>query len=56
MLKIRTGLAVLTLSVLAACASHDPVAKCRGPVFQLNANHWQPQAADLKKPKEMGHQ
>ena len=55
MLKIRTSLAVLMLSVLAACTGHDPVAKCKGPVFQLNTNHWQPQPADLKKSKEMGY-
>lgn len=49
MLNIRTGFVVLMLSLLAACSGHDPVAKCKGPVFQLNTGHWQAQTADLTK-------
>lgn len=55
MTKIRISISVLMLSVLSACASHDPVPKCKGPTFALNSGHWKPTEADLKKPKEIGH-
>ena len=49
MVNIRTGSVVLMLLALAACSGHDPVSKCKGPVFQLNTGHWKAQPADLTK-------
>lgn len=51
--KIITSLLVLLL--LSACAA-DPekLATCKGPIFALNTGHWQPQPADLIKPKVAG--
>ncbi|MBF0865875.1 type IV secretion system lipoprotein VirB7 (plasmid) [Komagataeibacter nataicola] len=43
------------LSVLSACASHDPLPKCKGATFALNAGHWHPTEADLKRPQERGY-
>lgn len=36
---------------LAACGAGEPLATCKGPVFQLNAEHWNATPADLVKPK-----
>jgi hypothetical protein len=41
---------ILTLGLLAGCSNSDPLAVASGPVFPLNAGHWQPTAADLASP------
>ena len=38
------------LLVLTACSDGEQLASCRGPIFQLNANHWQATPAELTKP------
>lgn len=35
---------------LAGCANTDPLATASGPVFALNAGHWQPSPQDLTVP------
>jgi hypothetical protein len=35
---------------LAGCASSDPLAVAHGPLFQLNAGHWQATPQDLATP------
>lgn len=41
---------VATLGFLAGCANPDPLAVASGPVFALNAGHWQPTQQDLAAP------
>jgi len=43
-------LSALTI-VLAGCSSGEPLAACKGPVFQLNADHWQAAPTDLENPR-----
>jgi hypothetical protein len=38
------------IATLAACSNGPPLAVCRGPVFQLNTDHWQAAPADITKP------
>jgi hypothetical protein len=39
-------LSILALT-LAACGNGEKLAACKGPIFQLNADHWQADPADL---------
>jgi type IV secretion system protein VirB7 len=42
---------ILALALaLAACSSGEELAACKGPVFPLNADHWQADPADLATP------
>jgi hypothetical protein len=47
---LRLMLIVMTLGLLAGCTNPDPLAVASGPVFALNAGHWQPAAQDLGGP------
>jgi hypothetical protein len=38
---------------LAGCASSDPLAVAHGPLFPLNAGHWQPSPQDLDAPPKI---
>ena len=49
-------LILLTLGLLAGCASSDPLAVASGPLFQLNAGHWQPAPQDLAAPPPVAGQ
>jgi len=42
-----------SLVALAACSNGEPLAACKGPVFQLNTGHWQPSPADLTTPRKV---
>jgi len=46
----RFLLILVTLSMLAGCSNSDPLAVASGPVFLLNAGHWQPTPQDLSAP------
>lgn len=34
--------------VLAGCQTTDKLAKCKGPAYGLNSEHWEPTRQDLK--------
>lgn len=38
---------------LAGCASSDPLPVAHGPLFPLNAGHWQPSPQDLNAPPKI---
>ena len=42
-----------TVGILAGCASSDPLPDAHGPLFQLNAGHWQPSSQDLNAPPKI---
>jgi hypothetical protein len=48
----RAGMTLLFIALLgfAGCANSDPLAVASGPVFALNAGHWQPAPQDLAAP------
>lgn len=48
----RVGATLLFIALLgfAGCANTDPLAVASGPVFALNAGHWQPTPQDLAAP------
>jgi hypothetical protein len=48
----RVGAILLFVALLgfAGCANTDPLATASGPVFALNAGHWQPSPQDLTVP------
>jgi hypothetical protein len=48
MLKFLPLLALI--AALTACSNGPPLTACKGPVFQLNADHWQVAPTDLAKP------
>jgi hypothetical protein len=47
---LRMLLIILTFGVLGGCANPDPLAVASGPIFALNAGHWQPAPQDLAGP------
>ena len=47
---LRFLLIMLTFGLLAGCSNPDPLAVASGPVFALNAGHWQPAPQDLAGP------
>jgi len=48
---MKTLVALLALIGLAACGGGETLATPTGPVFALNAGHWQPTPADLQLPE-----
>jgi hypothetical protein len=48
--RVGTTLLFIALLGFAGCASTDPLAVASGPVFALNAGHWQPAPQDLVVP------
>jgi hypothetical protein len=48
---MKTLAMLVALIGLAACSNSEELAVSRGPVFALNAGHWQPTTADLQIPK-----
>ncbi len=46
----RLLLIIITFGLLAGCSNPDPLAVASGPVFALNAGHWQPTPQDLAAP------
>jgi hypothetical protein len=49
----RLMLIIATFGVLGGCTNPDPLAVASGPVFALNAGHWQPAPQDLAAPPAM---
>jgi hypothetical protein len=52
----RTLLIIATFGALGGCANTDPLAVASGPVFALNAGHWQPTPQDLAAPPVVAKQ
>lgn len=50
---VRFVLMLLTFGLLAGCSNEDPLAVASGPVFALNAGHWQPAPQDLADPPDV---
>jgi hypothetical protein len=49
-------LLLVTLGLLAGCGNGDPLAVASGPLFPLNAGHWQPGPQDLVAPPKVTDQ
>jgi len=47
---IKLCLFLVTFGLLAGCSNPDPLAVASGPLFALNAGHWQPTPQDLSAP------
>jgi Outer membrane lipoprotein virB7 len=47
---IKLCLILTTLGLLAGCSNPDPLAVASGPLFPLNAGHWQPTPRDVASP------
>ena len=46
----RFLLIIITFGLLTGCSNPDPLAGASGPLFALNAGHWQPTQQDLGAP------
>jgi hypothetical protein len=46
---------LITLGLLAGCSNPDPLAVASGPLFALNAGHWQPMPRDLTAPPSIAN-
>jgi hypothetical protein len=49
----RSLLIIITFGFLASCTNPDPLAVASGPLFALNAGHWQPTPRDLAAPPKV---
>lgn len=49
----RFLLIIITFGLLAGCSNPDPLAVASGPLFALNAGHWQPTPQDLVAPPKV---
>lgn len=49
----RLLLIIITFGLLAGCSNSDPLAVASGPLFALNAGHWQPTPRDLSAPPKV---
>ena len=50
---LRFLLIIMTFGLLAGCSNPDPLAVASGPLFALNAGHWQPTPRDLAAPPKV---
>lgn len=50
---LKLLLIFVTVGLLAGCASSDPLPIAHGPLFPLNAGHWQPMPQDLNAPPKI---
>ncbi|WP_408846569.1 type IV secretion system lipoprotein VirB7 [Acidocella facilis] len=50
---VKLCLVLITCGLLAGCSNPDPLAVASGPVFALNAGHWQPTPRDLAAPPKV---
>jgi hypothetical protein len=48
--SFRFFLILAAVGLLGGCSNSDPLAVASGPVFPLNAGHWQPARQDLAAP------
>jgi hypothetical protein len=55
---VRVGGTLLFIALLgfAGCTNPDPLAVASGPIFALNAGHWQPAPQDLAGPPVIAKQ
>jgi hypothetical protein len=51
----RLAIILVTFGLLAGCANPDPLAVASGPLFPLNAGHWQPTPQDMNAPPVVAH-
>ncbi|MDE8347757.1 MAG: type IV secretion system lipoprotein VirB7 [Acidocella sp.] len=51
----RLLLIIITFGLLAGCSNPDPLAVASGPLFALNAGHWQPTPRDLVAPPSIAN-
>ncbi len=47
---LRIVLILVAFGLLAGCVNSDPIAVASGPLFPLNAGHWQPTPQQLAAP------
>lgn len=47
---LKLVIILVTLGLLAGCAGSDSLAVASGPLFPLNAGHWQPTPQELAAP------
>jgi hypothetical protein len=52
---LRLVLVIATLGLLVGCSNPDPLAIASGPLYQLNAGHWQLTSQDLSAPPPVTH-
>ena len=50
---VKLCLVLITFGLLAGCSNPDPLAVASGPLFALNAGHWQPTPGDLAAPPQI---
>jgi hypothetical protein len=50
---VKLCLVLITFGLLAGCSNPDPLAVASGPLFALNAGHWQPTPRDLAAPPKV---
>lgn len=50
---VKLCLVLITCGLLAGCSNPDPLAVASGPLFALNAGHWQPTPRDLAAPPKV---
>jgi hypothetical protein len=50
---VKLCLVLITFGFLAGCSNPDPLAVASGPLFALNAGHWQPAPRDLAAPPKV---
>jgi hypothetical protein len=53
---VKLCLVLITCGLLAGCSNPDPLAVASGPLFALNAWHWQPTPRDLAAPPKVADQ
>ena len=50
---MKLCLILITFGLLPGCSNPDPLAVASGPLFALNAGHWQPLPRDLSAPPQV---
>ena len=53
---LKVCLLLVVCGLLAGCSDGDPLAQASGPLFPLNAGHWQPTQQQLAAPPNVTDQ